>query len=187
MSEPAKLTDLSAKKAVATLREIEQRSQRAAQSLPELRGAEDSWNGLVFSVSGVRLTVAMNEVSEMLPYPDSITRVPGAKSWMLGLANVRGSLLPIIDLQVFLGGKAMVPTKASRILVLQQRGLMAGLLVPSVQGMRHFSLGDRLPNARMKGGLGAYVYEAFKWEHQSWPVFSLAALAMDPQFRSAAR
>ena len=187
MLKPATQNTLSAKKAVAALREIEQRSNAAAERLPEVQESADFWNGLVFSVSGVRLTAAMHEVGEMLPYQDAITRVPGAKPWVLGLANVRGSLLPIIDLQIFLGGKPVVASKATRILVLQLRGLMTGLLVPSVQGMRHFSLGERVPNARMKGALGAYVYEAFKQDEQVWPVFSLTALAADPSFRSAAR
>ena len=187
MSRAATQNAMSAKKAVAALRDIEQRSQAAAKRLPEVKGSADFWSGLVFNVSGVRLAAAMHEVGEMLPYQEAITRVPGAKSWVLGLANVRGSLLPIIDLQVFLGGKPVVPSKATRILVVQLSGLMAGLLVPSVQGMRHFSPAERLPNARMKGALGAYVYEAFNQDGQVWPVFSLAALATDPKFRSAAR
>lgn len=177
---------LSAADAMASLADMEQRSQMAAQQLPQTEGAHDFWDGLVFSVAGVRVTAAMNEVSEMLPYQESITRVPGAKPWVLGLANVRGSLLPVIDLQVYLGAKAVVPSKASRILVLRLRGLVAGLLVPSVQGMRHFNLSDRLSNARMKGALGAYVYEAFSLEDEVWPVFSMSALSADPEFRSAA-
>jgi len=176
---------LSAADAMACLADIESRSQAAAKQLPEIEGSKDYWDALVFSVAGVRLTAAMNEVSEMLPYQDAITRVPGAKPWVLGLANVRGSLLPIIDLQVYLGAKAIVPSKTSRILVLRLRGLVAGLLVPSVQGMRHFNISDRLSNARMKGTLGAYVYEAFSINNEVWPVFSMTALAADPEFRSA--
>jgi hypothetical protein len=52
--------------------------------------------------------------------------------------------------------------------------------------MRHFSLKQRLPNARMKGVLGAYVYEAFSVDGGVWPVLSMHALAADPEFRSAA-
>jgi len=170
---------------MAVLADIEHGSHLAAQHLPKAAAVKDYWDGLVFSVAGVRMTAAMSEVSEMLPYQDRITRVPGAKSWMLGLANVRGSLLPVIDLQVYLGAKAVVPSKASRILVLRLRGLVAGLLVPSVQGMRHFKLRDRLADARMKGALGAYVYEAFSLEDEVWPVFNMTALAADPEFRSA--
>ena len=36
-------------------------------------------------------------------YPAAVTRVPGAKGWMRGLSNVRGQLLPVIDLRAFLG------------------------------------------------------------------------------------
>jgi len=185
MPELAKNT-LSAEDAMASLEDIERRSMVAAMQLPQTEGLRDIWDGLVFSVAGVRLTAAMTEVSEMLAFPETITRVPGAKPWVLGLANVRGSLLPVIDLQVYLGAKPVVPSKASRILVLRLRGLVAGLLVPSVQGMRHFNLSDRLPNARMKGALGAYIYEAFSLEEQVWPVFSMSALSADPEFRSAA-
>lgn len=177
---------LPAADALGLLADIESRSRLAAQRLPESAPVKDIWDGLVFSVAGVRVAAAMHDVSEMLPYQERITRVPGSKPWMLGLANVRSSLLPVIDLQIFLGAKALVPSKASRILVLRLRGLVVGLLVPSVQGMRHFNIKDRLANARMKGALGAYVYEAFSIDGDVWPVFSMAALAADPEFRSAA-
>ena len=172
--------------AMAVLAEIEHRSQDAARQLPASQGLQDSWDGLVFSVAGMSVTAAVQEISEMLPYQDRITRVPGAKPWMLGLANVRGSLLPVIDLQLYLGSKALVPSTASRILVVRLRGIVAGVLVPSVQGLRHFNLGDRISNARMKGPLGAYVYEAFGVDNEVWPVLSMSALAADPTFRTAA-
>ena len=37
----------------------------------------------------------------------------------------------------------------------------------------------------MKGALGAYVYEAFGTHGEVWPVFSMTALAADPEFRTA--
>jgi len=122
----------------------------------------------------------------MLPYPEGITLVPGAKPWMMGLANIRGSLMPVIDLQLYLGAKPVVPSKLARMLVVRMRGLAAGLLVPSVQGMRHFGEEQRLSNARMKGALGEYVYDAFSVDGQLWPVFSFSALTADPGFRVAA-
>jgi twitching motility protein PilI len=181
------LTDdpLTAGQVLATLYDLEQRFESAARDLPQFAADDATWDGLVFSVSGVRVVAPMTEVSEMLPMQERITRVPGAKAWVLGLANVRGSLLPVIDLQLFLGAKAVVATKSARILVIRQQGLVSGLLVPSVQGMRHFDVEDRQADARMKGALGAYVYEAFRLEGEIWPVMSMAALAADPAFRSA--
>lgn len=179
-------TPLSPDQVIGALTEIASLSEEAAKRLPETESQKDVWHGLVFSVAGVRLVCAMGEVSEMLPHRDHITRVPGAKSWVLGLSNVRGSLLPVVDMQLFLGGKAIVPSKTTRILVLRLRGLVVGLLVPSVQGMRHFQISNRLADARVKGALGAYVYEAFRVGDDVFPVISMPALAADPEFRSAA-
>lgn len=177
---------LTATEVMTALGQIEVRSDQAAERLPETERSDPMWDGLLFSVAGVRLVCAMTEISEMLPHREHVVRVPGSKPWVLGLANVRGSLLPIVDMQVYLGGKAIVPSKAARILVLRLRGLVVGLLVPSVQGMRHFSLENKLADARIKGALGAYVYEAFSVADNVFPVISMQALVADPEFRSAA-
>lgn len=171
---------------MAILARIEHRSRASGLGLPETQLHVPTWDCLAYSIGGVRVVSAMNEVTEMLPYPEQVTRVPGAKPWMLGLANVRGSLLPVIDLQVYLGVKPVVPSKAARMLVVRMRGIAAGLLVPSVLGMRHFKEQYRVSDARMKGALGAYVYDAFSIDGEIWPVFNLSALAADPEFRIAA-
>lgn len=187
MSASLDIFEVTADAAMRVLADLEERSRDAAQRLPETAPVEDLWDGLVFSIAGVRVVAAMNEVSEMLPYQEHITRVPGARPWMLGLANVRSSLLPVVDLQAFLGAKPVVPSKATRILVLRLRGLVVGLVVPSVQGMRHFSVQHRVNNARMKGAIGAYVYEAFTIGSEVWPVFNMHVLAADVEFRNAAQ
>jgi twitching motility protein PilI len=168
------------------LADLEQRSRAAALHLPQTEVRRDVWQGLSFVVAGVRLVSAMTEVNEMLPFPEHITRVPGASPWMLGVANVRGNLLPILDLQAYLTGKPVSPGKSTRVLVIRQRGLQAGLVVTSVLGMRHFDEQQRVSNARVEGAIGAYVYDAFNINGEIWPVFSMLALSVDPGFRSAA-
>lgn len=168
------------------LADIEQSSRKHALNLPDKASFDAMWDGLAYTVGGVSVVTAMSELSEMLPYPEQITQVPGAKPWMLGLANVRGNLMPVIDLQVYLGIKPVVPSKAARMLVVRMRGLAAGLLVPAVAGMRHFKEKQRMENARMNGALGAYVFDAFSIDSDIWPVFSLSALTADPEFRIAA-
>jgi len=171
---------------MALLVDIEQRSRSSGLGLPETQVHEQQWDGLAYSVGGVRVVSAMSEISEMLTYPAEIARVPGAKPWMLGLANIRGSLMPVVDLQIYLGAKPVVPSKQARMLIVRLRGLAVGLLVPSVQGMRHFNESKRMTNARMKGSLGEYVYDAFAIEGEVWPVLNLSALTADAEFRFAA-
>ncbi len=172
---------------MAVLAEIERQSRVSALTLPQVTVTEEVWEGLAYSIAGVHVVSAMSEIREMLPYPVQLTHVPGAQPWMNGLANVRGNLLPVIDLQVYLGGKHVVPEKRARMLIVRMRGLECGLLVSAVLGMRHFPEERRLSNARMKGALGHYVFDAFSVEGEVWPIFSFSALTADPAFRSAAR
>ncbi len=172
---------------MALLVEIECQSRVSAPSMLQVTVAEDTWEGLAYSIAGVRVVTAMSEIREMRPCPVRLTHVPGAQPWMKGLANIRGNLLPVIDLQVFLGGKSVMSGKSVRVLIVRMRGLECGLLVSAVLGMRHFPETRRLPNARMTGALGRYVFDAFSVEDEVWPVFSLSALTADPAFRSAGR
>lgn len=171
---------------MALLTEIRRQGRESARRVPQALAGDNVWDGLAFSIAGVRLVSAMNEIREMMAYPAQVTPVPGARKWMKGLANVRGNLLPVVDLQLYFGAKAVVRGKAARMLVVRMRELECGLLVPSVQGMRHFGEEFRMRNARMKGTLGRYVYDAFSVDGELWPVFSMSGLTADPDFRSAA-
>jgi twitching motility protein PilI len=51
----------------------------------------------------------IGEVNEILTLP-VLTPVPGTRSWLLGVANVRGNLVPVIDLRDFIEGERSVPT-----------------------------------------------------------------------------
>ncbi len=59
----------------------------------------------MFYVGDDRLIAPLNDIKEILNFPSAITKVPGTKPWMLGIANIRGTLLPVIDLQLFLIGR----------------------------------------------------------------------------------
>ena len=61
---------------------------------------------MAFRMGGETFLVAREETREVLGYPAVVTRIPGAKSWVKGLANVRGQLLPMLDLRQFLGSGA---------------------------------------------------------------------------------
>ncbi|WP_227511786.1 chemotaxis protein CheW [Psychrobacter sp. ENNN9_III] len=68
-----------------------------ARSSGRQGGQVYDWRGIVFEIGGQRLIAPMGEVSEVLAMPE-YTSMPLVKSWMLGIANVRGRLLPITDL-----------------------------------------------------------------------------------------
>lgn len=154
--------------------------------VPSATVKKEDWQGLAFILDGVRVISAMDEIRELLPYPEAVTLIPGTREWMLGLANVRGELLPIVDLQHFIGGAPVVVGEQSRVLVIRNLGTSIGLLVSSVIGMRHLPVDKRIADAHFEGALGKYVYDVFSLDDGVWPVFSMAGLANDNRFMVAA-
>jgi purine-binding chemotaxis protein CheW len=62
----------------------------------------------------------------------SITRVPRAPSFMKGVINLRGQLIPIVDLRERFAMPAIEPTKATRIVVVEIGHSRIGLIVDGV-------------------------------------------------------
>jgi len=172
--------------AIEILQDIEARSLARTTEVDDQESFASLWAGLAFKIAGIRVLAPMDEVSEILVLPSRLTRVPGAKIWVKGIANIRGNLLPIIDLQAFLGGKPVVTNRRSRVLVINREDLTTGLLVGDVQGMRHFSEDQSVTSARIEGVIGHYIQAAYENEDGTWPVLSMDSLANDERFRMAA-
>jgi purine-binding chemotaxis protein CheW len=79
-----------------------------------------------------RFAADLASVAEVGRVPD-ITRIPGVPSWLAGVANWRGRILPILDLRRLLGAQAAQPSRSSRLLVLTERGIVVGVLVDAVE------------------------------------------------------
>ncbi|HYK26188.1 MAG TPA: chemotaxis protein CheW, partial [Steroidobacteraceae bacterium] len=72
------------------LKELERRGRAvSAQSGQEGQSGRE-WVGVALRMAGELFLAAREETREVLSVPPALTRVPGAKSWIRGLANVRG-------------------------------------------------------------------------------------------------
>src|SRR6478672_943832 len=110
------------------LAEYERRSLAHTAGLPEQIEAPGLWRGIGFRVGSRYLVSSINEVNEILTQP-SLTIVPGTRPWLLGVANVRGNLVPVIDLKQYLEGDRTQFTDTSRVLLVRQAGGSVGLLI----------------------------------------------------------
>ena len=122
---------MSAQTPFQILLEIDQRCRALAAGLPSQQAAVQTWSGIGFRM-GERLFVApMGEVGEVLHEP-RYTLLPGVKSWVKGVANVRGRLLPIMDLCGFFGNELSPLRKLRRVLVVDHQEIFAGLTVDDI-------------------------------------------------------
>jgi twitching motility protein PilI len=169
------------------LKELEKRSRNVnAGNAPEAAAGHE-WVGVAFRMGGETFLVAREETREVLGYPAVITRIPGAKNWVKGLANIRGQLLPMLDLRQFLGSGATTPGRNTRIVVANHREIPAGLIVDEVLGFRRFA--DPEFNAEPPPTVircDSYLAGAFRRGGEVWPVLSLKSLVESQSFLQAA-
>lgn len=96
-------------------------------------GADPGRTRLCFTVSGERHSLPVAGVAE-ITRPRALTRVPHAPAALLGLVNLRGTVLPVFSLAMLLGRRNGALTPASRIIVTIKRPVV-GLLVDGVTSM----------------------------------------------------
>ncbi|HET7174790.1 MAG TPA: chemotaxis protein CheW [Gammaproteobacteria bacterium] len=169
------------------LKELERRSRIAASGRGQESGQQEEWVGVGFRVGRTRFVAARQEVREVLTWP-GVTPLPGAKPWLLGLANVRGQLLPITDLAAFFGAEPITIGRGTRVVMVNHPDIPAGLLVDEVRGFRRFiasekaeSLPDSLP------AMTPFLAGAYGTDEDVWGVLGLHGLVESTVFLQAAR
>lgn len=168
------------------LLEIERRS-RAAMS-GQLGGDMPSeWVGIGFRIGQEQFVADRNQVREVLMLPTAMTRVPGAKRWVLGIANLRGHLLPLIDVKMLLGSGRTSLRRLTRVISVNHREVPAGLVVDEVLGFRRFNdaeFVDSWPETALR--CDRFVKGAYQRGADSWPIFGLYDLVESGTFLQAA-
>lgn len=151
-------------------------------------GKEFDWQGVVFEIGGQRLVAPMGQVSEILTMPEYTSLPLVVKPWMLGIANIRGRLLPLTDLSRFLQVPSQLSQMAQRkVIVIDHDNMFSGLLVDKVLGIEQFTQDQYRPEAlESSSPFAPYNHGKFFKDEQDWYVFMPSLLAQDLQYTDAA-
>jgi len=168
--------------AFSKLIEYEKRSSKFTPGMKSGSGPSDEWSGVTFSVGDSRLACDIERITEILPCPQS-TPVPGAKAWIIGLANVRGELLTIVDLCWYLTGNRTPVTARTRLLATSLNKAPLGLMIDEVFGQRHFLDSDAVPAELSEDSpLSAIVSKQHNLGAESWQELNLDQLFNSADF-----
>jgi twitching motility protein PilI len=168
------------------LLEYEQRSmtQHVIGNVGQERTTDSSF--VVFRLGEHQLALPIDSVTEILELPQW-SAVPGAKPWLLGLANIRGNLVTVCDLLWFLSGVRSPLSMRSRLVVTSVQKHPVGLIVDEVLGRRHYNAADSSKTtAYEKTDLNQYVERVFDEKGEAWGVFKLEHLCASEQFLNGA-
>jgi twitching motility protein PilI len=185
MNEAVELTSL-VRQPFELLREIERRSAAAQSGVAGSPGVGE-WVGVGFRIGEERFLAAREQVREVLMLPESMTRVPGARRWLLGIANLRGHLLPLVDLKLLLGSGRTSLRRNTRVVSVNHREIPAGLVVDEVVGFRRFRADEH--NAREPQTVvrcERFLSGSYDRGEEAWPVLNLFDLVESNLFLQAA-
>jgi twitching motility protein PilI len=145
-------------------------------------GVDARVNQLGVMIGQNRWLLSLQEAGEIVSV-GAITQVPLTQDWFLGLANIRGNLISVIDFARFQGQAPSQIDKDCRIVAFAP-GLSfnSGLLVSRVMGLRNV--------AEMELQDGNPSVDATPWatqryvdsESQVWTELNLSLVVQDPQF-----
>lgn len=168
------------------LLDYERRSLGHVAGVPDQIDAPGLWRGIAFRLGSHLLAASFSEVVEIISVPP-LTPVPGADAWLLGVANLRSSLLPVVDLKQYLEGERTVQHAGTRALVVRQSGGNVAVLIDELLGQRNFHLGQLAPGEDIgTSGYAPFVQQAYRVGDVVWGVFDMARLTRTPEFRQAA-
>lgn len=172
----------------AVLTDIARRSRELAAGLPEQEEATKLWNGIGFILAGERYVAPMGEVTEILHVP-RYTHIPGVRSFLMGAANVRGRLLPLIDLPTFFNlPRSSRSPRERRVLVIEQQELFSGLVVDSVLGMQYFATDNHVAAPQgVPASVQPFVKGGYERDKETWKVFSASDLVGNERFLDVAQ
>lgn len=171
---------------VDLLFDYERRLEEAGARLPAQEEVRDRWSGIGFRIGDQRFVASMDEVREVLD-PPTCTRVPGTASWFLGVANVRGNLVPVMDLHGFMAGGRSPQGRHARVLMYNREGVAAAFRVDDVLGMQRFYMEERTGMSIDAGALTPYVQGGFRRRNEDWPILSLSDFVVSKDFLEISR
>ena len=169
------------------LREMERLSSLALADGVIQSADSKEWVGIGFQLANENFLVARDEIREVMILPAKLTRVPGARDWVAGLANLRGQLLTVIDLRLFLGSGTSKGIRTARVLVVDSPDMPVGIIVDEIYGFRRFSEGEyteTVPDTELR--CDRYMAGACVRGTDVWPVFSLKSLLDASEIQQAA-
>ena len=95
---------------------------------------------LTFCIGDQVYGLDIRRVQEIRSY-ESPTRIANAPAWWKGVINLRGVIVPIVDLRIWIGGEARYDT-FTVVVVLNVKGRVIGIVVDSVSDVLEVSPGQ---------------------------------------------
>lgn len=115
------------------------RQKPSTASAPASGKSENLPNSVIFQIENAFYAFAVANVLE-ISYPLPTTRLPLTPAWLLGIVNLRGDIVPVVDFLRFIGRqpRQAAASKSKMIVLVSRRDeTKVGLIVDQVREIQH--------------------------------------------------
>lgn len=127
---------------------------------------DDDEQVVVFRLDKEEFGVPINSVQEIVRVPDELIHVPRAPAFVEGVINLRGSVLPVIDLRLRLGLPRVERSDNQRIMVFLIADVRTGFIVDQVAEVLKIPKAVIEPSPNLSGGQGRLLSRMANMEKQ---------------------
>lgn len=128
----------------------------------------------LFGLGGERFAVDVRQAREIVVL-ESLTRVPGAPASLLGITNLRGTVLPVADARPLLGLAPGSVTAGTQAVVLAADDLRAAMPIDRVLGLDWFGAPHDLGDAARRA-LGSLALGILPWGDERFTLLDARAV-----------
>jgi len=129
-----------------TQRILKERAQTLARETVPAEAADAGIEVIEFLLAHERYAVASEYVREVYPLED-ITPLPCTPAFVLGIVNLRGEILSVIDIKKFFDLPEKGLTNLNKVIVLESADMVFGIVADAISGVR------RIPRAGIQPSL----------------------------------
>jgi purine-binding chemotaxis protein CheW len=167
------------------VREVYHHAALSTSRYPSLAYMEATERYVIFAIANSLYAVHVTNILEIGRVPH-ITPIPNVPPWIPGVMNLRGEIISVIDLRVFLGMDETYQVDSSRMLVVRTSGeeTTTSLVVDQVRGFVRLDT-KQMATAGMSldDWVAPYLTGVFEYEDQVLAVMDLESFLLSPEIR----
>ena len=129
---------------------------------------------VIFQLNEQQYALPIQETQEIIRM-SNITRVPNTKHYVEGIINLRGSIVPVINLNKRLNLPVSQYGEDTRIIVVENGGQKVGMIVDIVLEVGRFSE-DEIEPPSVAGDSVDYLKGVVKKKDQLWLLLNLGEI-----------
>lgn len=118
-----------------------------------IQAADDIQEYLIFTVDTIDFGIDIGLVQEIIKI-QPVSPIPNALSFCKGIINIRGTIVPVIDMRIKLGFKAAEYNERTCIIVIKLESELIGVIVDMVQDVIRISENDLQDSPSLYGSGG---------------------------------